>query len=408
MAQLLLQAPAPLPIHAITAKIEKVKSTFAKLAGGGSMSTDALLDVPAMREIEHDLMTTKFRIPKSKAQLRARLHEEIGTQDEFIQMYTVTHILEQMTSSRTDNNKAAFYTLLQAAFDKYGITPELAIKKFPLNPAENKKMAQVMLDGAIIFVREHLTGVFKKAALYPEGAAKLRSGQRLSSEDKINVVMGPVDSDESFRLLTTLEQAVRAVDPAADYMDYIDEVMPKNIFANPPKPEFKKVSGKDDAVQCLLTSCLEEVSTSVDVQERAAAYECFLEIMSGRGGSIKAYLATRGEADRARCLELIQSGALAYAHEQFKALAEPFAPEDEAVINDVDAEPSAQIDAMFRNWTSKEAELKSIRLLSVLEDAGFEMDETGLAARILHDEMAETPEVSPRSSVAFFRTSRLG
>ena len=117
--------------------------------------------------------------------------------------------------------------------------------------------------------------------------------------------------------------------------------------------------------------------------ERAAAYREVLDVMEEHRGTYKKFVAMQFSPLCEPALKAqFQAGALAYVNNQLldnfvKAKGMP-SEEDRVVIEDTHAAPLDRLNALFRKTGHV-----GIRLLGVLEDVGFELDEPELVDKLL-------------------------
>jgi hypothetical protein len=229
-------------------------------------------------------------------------------------------------------------------------------------------------------VRQGLTVIFETASLSHEDAALLRNAHA-PANDRLNAMLRPLENRQAKQMLDVLEAAMMTTDKDIDLADYVDDIMPENVFNNEPESVGKiNLSERDLHARRMVEKALSRVTRADNPVERADCFEDLRAALNMHRLSVEKYVAMyEQEPVRAKIREVIKDGALAYVNVKFRDTVTVLpSPEDEALVRDPNARPIDQLNALFRN-SSKHA----LDLLGALELAGFDFEEEGLTQRIL-------------------------
>lgn len=372
-----MASPARLTATSIVdlkAQLHQLDESYERLERGEKISVHDLLSVPSLLQIREKLVRIS---PRSRPQIDAA---EVARRDHFIQQHLLEELLHELETSDGEIERMVIYTLMVDAMKKYDVTPSQFLREEHLTDEDYEAQAQLFKQGAITFVRQGLTVIFEAASLSREDTETVQN-DRAPANERLNAMLRPLEDKQAKHLLDVLEQAMLTTEADIDLSDYVDAIMPENIFFNAPEMSTAiKLSDRELHARKAIEKVLARVTRATNPVDRADYFDDVRGALRVHGLTVEKYVAMyEHEPVRAKIREVIKDGALAYVNIKFRDTVTVLpSPEDEALVRDPHARPIDQLNALFRN-SSKGA----LDLLDALEEAGFDFEEEGLTQRIL-------------------------
>lgn len=314
----------------------------------------------------------------------------LGAQDRAIQNFVFTKMVDEIDDARLPVQAAASFSRLHKMMKRFGTTP----KKFlaMLVESRHEKITEALCKGIDATLNCYLTRQFEKAALYPEDHAMLSAGLG-SDSDRLNAILRPVEDAKLLPLLHLTEEtyALAGRDMFAE-KGFIERIMPRNVLKN----AYANVA-KDDRpskFQIIYQDIREDMAgtRAGRIEDVAKAYaRVMLRLQESGLTPVKLASLYPVEAEKPAQLQPFQAAAIKYAkyHLLDVLTHHPLTEDDIAAIRDPAVEPIDQLNILFRDSGKL-----GVKLLTVIEESGIELDTRGLAQQIFEarDLAGATPQ----------------
>ncbi len=359
----------------VAGQVERIHEYFEMIERGEDVSLASLLELKNLREI-------KTEVAKLPPRLRPDLSaEEIEWRDRFIHQHVIKELLYDLEKGGGSLERTAVYTRIINSLQKYEQTPTGYLLGCYLDDKDYQEQAQIFRDGAITYTNEWLRTYFETASLSEEDAALLRN-ESAPANDRLNALLRPMTGEQAKPLLDILEQALKTTEADPDLADYIDELIPENVYFNTSDaPAVKTLSALDERARKAIEKAVTRVARASSLEGRTRNYVDLRAELNMHRKDVDWFIGTlKYDAARDRARQIIQEAALVYVGLNFRnTIKVKPSPEDQLIVDDPNARPGDQLNALFRNVADK----ATLDLLGALEDAGFDYEEADLTQRIL-------------------------
>lgn len=364
------------PLADVPAQIAEHEALYQRLITGKKPPANEFLNLPSLSELKD-----KLRIVPS-SQRPAFDEAAYREREKTLRVYVIGELLKPVLQAQDDIEKTRAYTSVTMALKKFQMSPRDYVSLVQ-EESGREQQAEIFSSGAKTYVRTNLRHLFSKVSLYPDDIVLLKT-ENASRSDRLNALFRPVEEKLALRLLGVLEEAFAAAADNIDLEDCVAELIPENVFTPPVKKADVRLPDPAEMAQRRdINTALRNVLHSQTPEEKSDAYAAVLQTMNAHRLKREKCLGWYPEGDAQQAAqEAFSSGALAYVNTHLLNIfirdnARP-SKEDDAVIRSADAVPIDKLNALFRT-----AGKKAIMLLTVLEDAGFDLEEEGLVEKIL-------------------------
>lgn len=358
----------------VQAKLARINQYYDIMKAGQHFSTDQIMTIPTLKEIERDLLRMK---PSAR---KAYNLSDYRPRDVMLCDYVAKMLLSELAASPLEDRSES-YSLLVTTLDRFGRLNERYLKAL-CDQLGDENLTASLCDSADEYLKERLAHRYEEAALYPADADMLLQGAG-SPNDRLNALLRPLPDKLVMHWLSAVECSYGAAGrDMYEEDDFVDRIIPYNAFANDFHEAVDPQKIKADELRRQeISAALLDAMRATTVQQRARLYEQTLIALTRYDTTPEKFMATYpDEASRANIKTCFQTCAVAYVKMGLIDMlqAHPLSQDEIELIADISANPGEQINTLFRN----SGDMGNI-LLGQLEAAMFDLEDPRLAGRIL-------------------------
>ena len=378
----------------IKAKLQEHAYVYRRIQGGDTLTVNECVSVPSLHEI---MKRNAELFPKKRVEID---YSELRAHDLVLQEALFTRLMQEVAAAKTAEGISLAYANVVRTIQRFGSTPAAFVKSIQADGQQTSVMRFLFGRAATTHAREQLNQIFTRSALFADDVAILRN-ERAPANDRLNALLRPIHPKLALSLLTILEEALAAEGEGRELEDCVADIIPTNLHLNEPDDPLQvPVDPKYIPVRVAVTQGIQNIGMALDHKSLAKAYSGILDALRQHRMTVERYLEIQPFPQaRESTLASLQKGALAYVFVGLTdlMLKKEYHPgaENMKIAVDPAVRSIDQLNALFCNTG-----LPGNKLLTVLEEAGFDLEEDGLIDRLL--------AVGKKPEVAAFPAQQLG